>query len=110
MGLVNRVPAEGGWLGNIHQGASCLATSLSSQDKTAIATIKPFLAKHGIFLAGLDIIGGQITEINITSPSAVRQINEVMGRDIHKVIVERMLERVEEESAVVPFPDRRHAD
>jgi len=42
----------------------------------------------------VDFIGGYITEINITSPSAIRQINEVSGAEVHKLIVDAMLERL----------------
>lgn len=95
VGLVNRIPADGGWLGNIHQGAACTATDLTLKERAAISQIKPFLHENGIFLAGLDFIGEKITEINITSPSAIRQINEVTGEKIHKRIIDLILERLE---------------
>lgn len=95
VGMVNRIPKQGGWLGNIHQGARCVETQLTPADRAAIAAIKPFLEEHGIILVGLDLIGGKITEINITSPSAVRQINEVTGQEIHKKIIDLVLERLE---------------
>ncbi len=95
IGLVNRIPATGGWLGNIHQGAICSATLLTPGEHAAIERIRPFLLENGIFLAGLDFIGGYLTEINITSPSAIRQINEVSGQEVHKRIVDLILERLE---------------
>lgn len=91
VGLVNRIPKKGGWLGNIHQGARCVATRLTETERTAIARIKPFLSENGIVLVGLDFIGGKITEINITSPSALRQINEVTGQEIHKKVIDLIL-------------------
>jgi glutathione synthase len=102
VGLVNRIPREGGWLGNIHQGARCVKTQLTAQENAAIAAIKPFLADNGIILVGLDLIGGKITEINITSPSAVRQINEVTGNQIHKTIIGLILRQLEG----IPAPKR----
>lgn len=101
VGAVNRIPKEGGWLGNIHQGARCVETQLTETDKAAISAIKPFLEDNGIVLVGLDLIGGKITEINITSPSAVRQINEVTGQQIHKRIIDLVLERLER--TALPF-------
>ncbi len=91
VGLVNRIPAPGGFLANIHQGARCEATTLDEREQMIIETIRPFLQREGIFLAGVDLIDGYLTELNITSPSAVRQINEVSGLEIHKRIVDRML-------------------
>lgn len=100
VGLVNRIPAEGGWLGNIHQGAICAPTLLTPGEHAAIARIRPFLLDNGIFLAGLDFIGGQLTEINITSPSAIRQINEVTGQEVHKTIVDLILEKLDAPTAL----------
>jgi len=94
VGLVNRVPREGSFLANIHQGAHCEAASLSARENLVIKTIAPFLHEHGVFLAGADFIGGYLTELNITSPSAVRQINAVSGESVHRRIVDAMLEYV----------------
>jgi len=91
-GLVNRVPRDGGFLANIHQGASCEATTLSGRETQIIAAIAPFLREHGIFLAGADFIGGYLTELNITSPSALRQINTVSGETVQRLVVDAMLE------------------
>ena len=86
VGAVNRVPRAGTYLANIHQGARCEKTQITPEEQSAIETIAPFLREHGLILAGIDFIGGKITEINITSPSAIRQINQVMGEDIHKKV------------------------
>jgi len=94
VGMVNRIPAPGSFLANIHQGASCEPARLSYRETHIINTIAPFLVKHGIFLAGADFIGGYLTELNITSPSAIRQINNVSGQEVHKLIVDAMLEKV----------------
>ncbi len=91
-GMVNRIPAEGRFLANIHQGATCEATSLEPREVQIITSIAPFLREHGIFLAGADFIGGYLTELNITSPSAVRQINEVSGEEVHQRVVDAMLD------------------
>lgn len=95
VGMVNRIPAPGSFLANIHQGASCEPARLDKRETHIINTIAPFLVKNGIFLAGADFIGGYLTELNITSPSAVRQINNVSGEEIHKLIVDAMLEKVD---------------
>ena len=94
LGMVNRIPADGSFMGNIHQGAKCEAATLSDHEKEILQALAVFLKSHGIFMAGIDLIGGKITEINLTSPSAVRQINEVSGMQIEKRIVEKMLAHV----------------
>ena len=94
VGQVNRIPKQGSFLANIHQGANCVAAALSAREEEIIANIAPFLRAQGIFLAGADFIGGYLTELNITSPSAVRQINAVSGLKIHRLIVDAMLEHM----------------
>jgi glutathione synthase len=97
LGMVNRVPQTGSFLANIHQGATCLPAQLSAREDHIIKTIAPFLLEHGIFLAGADFIDGYLTELNITSPSAIRQINEVSGEQVQHRIVDAMLERIRRE-------------
>jgi glutathione synthase len=94
VGMVNRIPKPGSYLANIHQGARCEPTQLSAREDHIIKTIAPFLLEHGIFLAGADFIGGYLTELNITSPSAIRQINGVSGEQVQHRIVDAMLARI----------------
>ena len=91
VGIVNRIPKDGSYLANIHQGAKCEAAKLSGREYRIITTIAPFLREQGIFLAGADFIDGYLTELNITSPSAIRQINEVSGEQVQRRIVDAML-------------------
>ncbi|MDX2470027.1 MAG: hypothetical protein QNL04_05555 [SAR324 cluster bacterium] len=95
IGWVNRVPKEGSYLANIHQGALCEATELSARDLEIIEAIKPTLQREKILFVGLDVIGGFITEINITSPSAIRQINEVMGKKCEIEMVDLIIQKAE---------------
>lgn len=93
-GMVNRIPQPGSYLANIHQGAQCEPAQLSAREDHIINTIAPFLLDNGIFLAGADFIDGYLTELNITSPSAIRQINEVSGEQVQHRIVDAMLARM----------------
>jgi len=101
LGIVNRIPADGSFMGNIHQGARCEAATLSDHEKDIVEALSVFLESHGVFMAGIDLIGGKVTEINVTSPSAVRQINEVSGLQIHKRIVEKILAYVLREQSEI---------
>jgi glutathione synthase len=94
LGIVNRIPNDGSYLANIHQGAKCEAAKLSGREYRIITTIAPFLREQGIFLAGADFIDGYLTELNITSPSAIRQINDVSGEQVQRRIVDAMLNRI----------------
>jgi glutathione synthase len=84
IGWVNRLPRAGSFRANIHQGARVEATSLTDRERELIAAFGPLLAERGLELAGFDFIGGYVTEINVTSPSALRQINQVMGEHLER--------------------------
>lgn len=88
IGAVNRVPRGPDRLANIHQGAEVQATAITSREHQIIAAAKPLLQEHRLWLAGIDVIDGYVTEINVTSPSAARQINQVSGTRVEVRIVD----------------------
>ena len=92
IGAVNRVPQTPDHLANIHQGARVEATTITDRERAIIAAVRPLLLERRIAMAGIDVIDGYLTEINITSPSAVRQINAVSGSHLEVPIVD-FLER-----------------
>ncbi len=94
VGYVNRIPKKGEFLANIHQGARCEKTEVSDRENLILEKIRPFIIENGLFLLGVDFIDGFVTEINLTSPSAVRQINQHMGAKIQKKIVDSMLSKM----------------
>ncbi len=95
LGVVNRLPADRDHLANIHQGARVEAAELTGRDREIVAAVQPMLAKHRIWLAGIDVIDGCLTEVNITSPSAVRQINAVGGLQLERQIVDSLERQVQ---------------
>ena len=97
IGAVNRIPRSRDHLANIHQGARVEATTLTPRDNAIIAAVKPLLVRHRLWLAGIDVIEGHLTEINVTSPSAARQINAVSRTHVEVPIVD-FLERVKRET------------
>lgn len=88
IGWVNRLPRPGSFRANIHQGARVEATELTSRERELIEAFRPVLAARGLGLAGFDFIGGYVTEINVTSPSALRQINQVMGLRLEERVMD----------------------
>ncbi len=81
LGSVTRIPAKGSRLGNLHQGATAKAQSPTSHQIEASLKVAADLAAEGLHLLGLDFIGDFLNEVNITSPSALVQVNEVSGVD-----------------------------
>ena len=69
-----RIPAQGETRGNLAAGGRGEARPLSASDKLIAETIAPELKKRGLYFVGLDVIGDKVTEINVTSPTCIREI------------------------------------
>lgn len=69
-----RIPAQGETRGNLAAGGSGVARPLSATDKQIAETIAPELKKRGLYFVGLDVIGDKVTEINVTSPTCIKEI------------------------------------
>lgn len=103
LGWVNRVPRPGSFYANIHQGAVVEATDLTDRERELVREARPLLAARGLEITGFDFIGGWLTEINFTSPSALRQIDEVMQSHLESRVVD-YLERRAGEGVRRPLP------
>jgi len=88
VGAVLRVPASAEARGNLHVGGRAVKTGLDARDHEIIAAVAPWLRAHGQILVGLDVIGGMLTEINITSPTGVRHIARLDGTNVAGAILD----------------------
>ncbi len=79
VGAVNRVPPEGEARANMHVGARPTKTALTARDREICAAIGPALRERGLIFTGIDVIGGYLTEINVTSPTGIREIDRLDG-------------------------------
>jgi glutathione synthase len=77
-----RIPKQGEHRGNLAAGGTGVARELSVQDATIANTLGPELHKRGLLLVGLDIIGSNLTEVNVTSPTCFREITDQTGFDV----------------------------
>jgi len=77
-----RIPKAGETRGNLAAGGTARAQPLSARDLVIAETIAPWAREQGIFLAGLDVIGNQLTEINVTSPTGFQEITAQSGHDV----------------------------
>lgn len=77
-----RIPAPGETRGNLAAGASAEARPLTDRDRWIAAQVGPELRARGILFAGLDVIGDYLTEINVTSPTCIRELDAAFGLDI----------------------------
>jgi glutathione synthase len=81
-GAINRVPAEDESRSNLHVGGRPEATELTEREREICATIGPELKRRGFVLVGIDVIGDYLTEINVTSPTGIREVKRFGGPDI----------------------------
>ena len=82
VGAINRVPAEHDSRSNMHVGGRAEKTGLTEREREICARIGPSLRERGFVLVGIDVIGDLMTEINVTSPTGVREVQRFGGADI----------------------------
>jgi glutathione synthase len=81
-GAVNRVPAADDLRSNMVRGGAAQATDLSPREREICATLGPALRERGLLFVGIDVIDGNLTEINVTSPTGIRAIARLDGPDV----------------------------
>jgi glutathione synthase len=86
VGAINRVPAEGEARSNMHVGGRPELIDLTPRDREICATIGPALKERDMIFVGIDVIGDYLTEINVTSPTGIREIKRFGGPDIAVLI------------------------
>lgn len=79
VGAINRIPAEGEARSNMHVGGKPVQSSLTDREIEICAIIGPELKKRGLLFVGIDVIGGWLTEINVTSPTGIQEIGRFDG-------------------------------
>ncbi len=89
-----RMPSASDNRGNLAAGATGVARPLNERDRELAAAIGPALAARGMLFVGLDVIGGFITEINVTSPTGVREIDKQFGTDIAALLIDAIDRRL----------------
>jgi glutathione synthase len=81
-GAVNRVPAENDIRSNMVRGGAAAATEFTDREREICETLGPELRRRGLLLVGIDVIDGNLTEINVTSPTGIRAIKKMGGPDL----------------------------
>src|SRR5262245_61446787 len=90
LGAVLRVPAAAEARGNLHVGGRAVKTAITARDREIISAVAPFLRSHGQIFVGLDVIGGMLTELNITSPTGIRHISTLDDRNVAGELLDRL--------------------
>lgn len=86
VGGINRVPAAGEARANMHVGGQALKTNLTPREHEICEIIGPTLREQGLIFVGIDVIGDYMTEINVTSPTGIQEMNRFDGSNIERLI------------------------
>jgi glutathione synthase len=90
-----RMPAGEDHRGNLAAGARGVGRPLNDRDRWLAGEIGPAMAARGMMFVGLDVIGGYVTEINVTSPTGIRELDKQFGTDIGALLIEAIGRRLE---------------
>jgi glutathione synthase len=87
IGAVNRIPTGSEFRGNMAVGGRVAATEITPQEQKICALLKPQLQQDGLYFVGIDVIGGYLTEVNVTSPTGIREIDQLNGTCLGKDVI-----------------------
>jgi glutathione synthase len=82
LGAINRIPRGDDFRSNIHVGGSVEPYVVTKEERAMIADMAPRLKQDGLVFVGLDVIGGKLTEVNVTSPTGIQQLSQHENRDV----------------------------
>lgn len=90
-----RIPARGETRGNLAAGGNGVTQPLSDENRAIAEKVGPILKEKGLYFVGLDIIGNNLTEINVTSPTCVREISRDSGIDVAGLLIDSLLGKLD---------------
>jgi glutathione synthase len=88
LGAINRVPRADDLRSNIHVGGRVDPVDITPEERAMIADIGPRLLEDGLWFVGLDVIGGKLTEVNVTSPTGIQEMSRHHGRDLAADVIQ----------------------
>ena len=88
IGAVNRIPTGKEFRGNMAVGGRVAQTEITQREREICAQLAPTLQQDGLIFVGIDVIGGYLTEVNVTSPTGIREIDRLEGTKLGEQVVE----------------------
>lgn len=88
LGCTLRVPRDDENRGNIHVGGNCIKADVTARDREICRMLRPRLERDGLYFVGLDIIGNYLTEVNVTSPTGIQEIDRLDGVNLEAKVVD----------------------
>ena len=89
-GAINRLPGSGEIRSNLAAGGTAEAAELTPTEREICAALAPVLKRRGLLFVGIDVIGDHLTEINVTSPTCIRELDAQFGLNIAAVLLDRV--------------------
>jgi glutathione synthase len=90
IGALNRIPTGKDFRGNMAVGGRVAATEITAREQEICQQLAPTLERDGLYFVGIDIIGGYLTEVNVTSPTGIREIDRLNNCSLGKETIERV--------------------
>jgi glutathione synthase len=90
LGAILRIPSERDLRANLHVGGRAVRAALSDEDRAIVARLAPRLRADGLFLVGIDVIAGKLTEINVTSPTGIQEMGRFDGVSYEARVIDRV--------------------
>jgi glutathione synthase len=90
LGAVLRVPAEDETRSNLHVGGRPVKAVIDERDRRIIERIAPRIRQDGLFFVGIDVIGGLLTEVNVTSPTGIQEMNALDGVRYEETVLDHV--------------------
>ena len=94
VGSVARIPKKGSIKANFHAGGSAQRSGLVFKDRKICSKLKRYLKKKGLFFTGIDAIGNYLTEINVTSPTGMQEINRLDNTRLEKIFWDKLEKKI----------------
>jgi glutathione synthase len=94
LGCILRVPRDDENRGNIHVGGNCVKADITPRDREICRMLRPRLERDGLYFVGLDIIGDYLTEVNVTSPTGIQEIDRLNGVNLEARVIDFVESRV----------------
>jgi glutathione synthase len=102
VGGVLRVPPPGEARANLHVGGKAVKTTLTARERDICAAIGPTLKERGLIFVGIDVIGDYLTEINVTSPTGIQEINRLDGAALERPVWDAIEDRLRVRGVLPP--------
>ncbi len=93
LGAILRVPQGNDLRSNIHVGGSVVTTEITESDRRIIDALQPRLRADDLFFVGIDVIGGYLTEVNVTSPTGIQQASRFSGENLEAKVIKALATR-----------------